>query len=141
MLTGYPGSNAVNQTPMYPSAGSIIARLKGAKRPGMPAYVGLPNTHSVGLIPGYHGGAYLGVASNPFNADGDPNADGYGVPNLALPAGVNPTRVDDRRGLLNAFDHARRDADATGLMDGLDRFGKQAFEMVTGPAARAAFDL
>ena len=59
--------------PQYPSAGSIIAKLKGAKAPGMPAYVGLPNTHSVGLVPGYHGGAYLGVAYNPFSADGDPN--------------------------------------------------------------------
>ena len=55
----------------------------------MPAYVGLPNTHSVGLVPGYHGGAYLGVAYNPFAADGDPNSDGYQVPNLALPAGVD----------------------------------------------------
>ena len=26
-------------------------------------------------------------------------------------------------------------------MDGLDRFGRQAFDMVSGPAARAAFDL
>ena len=41
----------------------------------MPAYVGLPNTHSVGLCPGYHGGAYLGVAYNPFAANGDPNSE------------------------------------------------------------------
>src|SRR3954447_25150839 len=60
MLTGYFGSNASNMTPMYPSAGSIIAKIKGAKRPGMPAYVGLSNTHSVGIKPGYHGAAYLG---------------------------------------------------------------------------------
>jgi len=107
----------------------------------MPAYVGLPNTHSVGLAPGYHGAAYLGVAYNPFSADGDPNSDGYQVPNLAPPAGVDFSRVDGRRGLLAAFDNARHDVDASGLMEGLDRFSQDAFQMVTGPAARAAFDI
>jgi uncharacterized protein (DUF1501 family) len=141
MLTGYLGSNAADLAPQYPSMASVITKLKGAKRSGMPAYVGLPSTHSVGLAPGYHGGAYLGVAYNPFSADGDPNADGYRVPNLALPSGVDPTRFDNRRGLLAAFDGARRDVDESGLVNGLDRFGQEAFAMVTGPAARAAFDL
>ena len=63
------------------------------------------------------------------------------MPNLALPAGVTPPRIEGRRGLLAAFDGVRREADATGLMDGLDRFGREAFEMVTGPAARQAFDI
>ncbi|MFO0956125.1 MAG: DUF1501 domain-containing protein [Isosphaeraceae bacterium] len=141
MLTGYLGSNAANLAPQYPSAGSIIAKLKGARKSGMPAYVGLPNTHSVGLAPGYHGAAYLGVAYNPFSADGDPNNDAYKVPNLDLPGGMSVNRLDGRRGLLSTFDQARRDADASGLMDGLDRFGQQAYDMISGPAARAAFDL
>jgi hypothetical protein len=141
MLTGYLGSNAADLAPQYPSAGSIISRLAGARRPGMPAYVGLPNTHSVGLAPGYHGGAYLGVAYNPFVADGDPNSEGYQVPNLALPSGVDAHRLEGRRGLLDAFDHARRDVDASGLMEGLDRFDQQAFSMVLGDAARKAFDI
>jgi uncharacterized protein (DUF1501 family) len=141
MLTGYHGSNAVNLAAQYPSAGSIITKLKGAKTPGMPAYVGLPNTHSVGLSPGYHGAAYLGVAYNPFSADGDPNSDSYRVPNLSLPSGVTADRLDSRRTLLGAFDHARRDVDASGLMDGLDRFTQDAYAMVTSPSARAAFDI
>src|SRR5262249_35098383 len=114
---------------------------KGAKAPGMPAYVGLPHTHSVGLAPGYHGAAYLGVAYNPFSADGDPNSDGYQVANLSPPAGVDPPRIQGRRGLLNAFDDTRRAVDRSGLVDGLGRFGQEAFTMVTGPAARAAFDI
>jgi hypothetical protein len=141
MLTGYHGSNASDLAPQYPSAGSIITKLKGAKRPGMPAYVGLPHTHSVGLAPGYHGAAYLGVAYNPFPADGDPNNDNYRVPNLSLPGGITPGRFDSRRDLLSAFDHVRADVDASGLMDGLDRFTQDAYAMVTGPAARLAFDI
>ena len=93
MLTGYFGSTSKDLPPQYPSAGSIIAKLKGARKPGMPAYVGLPNTHSVGLVPGYHGAAYLGVGYNPFVADGDPNSESYQVPNLTLPAGVDASRV------------------------------------------------
>ncbi len=141
MLTGYLGSNSTNLSPKYPSIGSVVAKVKGAKTSGMPAYVGLPNTHSVGLVPGYHGAAYLGVAHGPFSADGDPNSDGYGVANLSPPGDVDVRRLADRRALLSAFDSARTDADASGLMDGLDRFGQQAFAMISGPEARAAFDL
>jgi hypothetical protein len=141
MLTGYHGSTSADLAPQYPSAGSIITRLKGARRDGMPAYVGLPTTHSVGISPGYHGGAYLGVATNPFSVNGDPSANGYTVPNLALPAGIDPTRFEQRKTLLTAFDGARRDVDRSGLMDGVDRFTRDAYAMVSGPAARGAFDV
>jgi hypothetical protein len=141
MLTGYLGSNALNLAPQYPSAGSIVARIRGARKPGMPAYVGLPHTHSVGIAPGYHGSAYLGAAYNPFNADGDPNSEGYRVPNLTLPAGVNAHRMEGRRSLLGTFDCARRAIDASGLTDGFDRFEQEAFSLVLGQAARQAFDL
>jgi uncharacterized protein (DUF1501 family) len=141
MLTGYLGSNAVNQRPQYPSAGSIIARIKGPKQSGMPAYVGLPNTHSVGIAPGYHGSAYLPSAYNPFNADGDPNSDGYRVPNLTLPSGVDSHRLDGRRGLMGALDSTRRAFDESGLAAGFDRFEQEAFSLVLGQRAREAFNV
>jgi hypothetical protein len=139
MLTGYLGANSLNQLPMHPSVGSVIARLQGPRRPGMPAYVGLPNTHSVGIKPGYHGGAYLGRASGPFMADGDPNTPGYGVPELTLPGGLDAARLGDRRGLFEAIDAARHAAE-TGI-DDVDRFRRDAFALLTGPEARRAFDL
>ena len=139
MLTGYLGSNALNMNPMYPSAGSLIAKLQGPKRPGMPAYVGLPNTHSVGIKPGYHGSAYLGRSYNPFMADGDPNSAGYRVSELTLPGGLDAARLDDRRGLLDAIDAARSSSESR--MDDIDRFSRDAFAMLTGPEARRAFDL
>jgi hypothetical protein len=141
MLTGYLGSNALNLAPQYPSVGSIVARIQGAKKPGMPAYVGLPHTHSVGIAPGYHGAAYLGASYNPFNADGDPNNERYRVPNLSLPAGVNAQRMEGRLGLLGAFDRARRASDVAGHMESFDRFEQEAFSLVMGQEARRAFDL
>jgi hypothetical protein len=141
MLTGYLGSNARSMAPQYPSAGSIVARLGGARKPGMPAYVGLPHTHSVGIAPGYHGGAYLGSTYNPFNADGDPSSEGYHVPNLSLPSGVDSRRMHNRRGLLGALDCARRACDASVGAGAFDRFEQEAFDLVLGQAARQAFDL
>jgi hypothetical protein len=143
MLTGVLGSNALNMRPMYPSAGSVVARLKGARRPGLPAYVGLPNTHSVGIRPGYHGSAYLGAAYNPFLADGDPNQPGYRVAELTLPNGLDAARLGNRRCLLGALDAARAACEdqSQGQGQDSDPFTQQAFDLLTGPAARRAFDL
>ena len=139
MLTGYFGSNAVNMAPMYPSAASVITRLKGPKNRAMPAYVGLPNLHSVGLKPGYHGGAYLGAAYGPFMADGDPSRPNYRVPELSLPRGLDASRLDNRKALLAAMDCARHSVESE--MDDVDHFSRDAFAMLTGPEARRAFDL
>jgi hypothetical protein len=139
MLTGYLGSNAVNMAPQYPSMGSVIARLKGPKRVGLPPYVGLPNTHSVGLAPGYHGGAYLGRAYNPFTADGDPNGPGYGASDLNLPGELTTTRLEDRKALLSAFDRVERQAE--GLAADRDAFTRAAFRLLTSGEARRAFQI
>ncbi len=141
MLTGYHGSNAANRAPQYPSAGSIITKVLGARESGVPSYVGLPRTHSIGISPGYHSGAYLGVAHNPFMVNGDPNRSNFKVPNLSLPNGIDVSRLDDRRNLMKVFDQARSDVDNSGLMDGLDRFDQQAYELITSDRARKAFDL
>jgi hypothetical protein len=141
MLTGALGSNALNMRPMYPSAGSVVARLKGARQPGMPAYVGLPNTHSVGIRPGYHGAAYLGAAFGPFVADGDPNKPGYRVAELTLPAGLDAARLGNRHCLLETLDAAQRALEHGASTQEHDPFTQQAFDLLTGPAARRAFDL
>lgn len=107
----------------------------------MPAYVGLPRTHSVGIVPGYHGAAYLGSAYNPFIADGNPASEKYQVPNLSLPAGVSVSRLEARRGLIEAFTRISRALDASGVPDSFDRFEQEALSMVLGPEARRAFDL
>jgi hypothetical protein len=49
-------------------------------------------------------------------------------------------RLSDRRRLLAELDGIKRQVDATGLMDGLDRFQQQAFDVITRGVADA-FDL
>jgi hypothetical protein len=126
---------------MYPSAGSIAARVRGANQAGVPAYVAVPIAASVGLVPGYNSGAYLGTAYNPFQTGGDPNSPRFSVRNLTLPGGVTLAQLEDRKRLLASFDTLRRDIDRTGTADSLDRFQQEAYELISGPAARRAFDI
>jgi hypothetical protein len=141
MLTGYHGSTAANLEPMYPSAGSITAKVRGPNRPGLPAYVAVPIAASVGLVPGYNSAAYLGTSYNPFQTGGDPNSPNFSVQNLKLPGGVTVAQLEDRRKLLSGFDSLRRDIDRSGTLDTLDRFQREAYELISGPQARRAFDL
>jgi len=141
MLTGYLGSNAANLDPKYPSAGSIITKLRGPNRPGVPAYVAIPYSMTIGLRPGYNSAAYLGVSYNPFDVGGDPNADNFRVKNLNYANAMNSARLGDRRGLLASLDRLRSAVDRDRLMEGLDRFNQQAFDLVTGDRARQAFEI
>jgi uncharacterized protein (DUF1501 family) len=93
------------------------------------------------LLPGANS-AYLGVAHKPFETGADPAAAGpFRVPNFAPPEGVTLERMGDRRSLLASFDQIQREMDLSGQMDAMDRFNQQAWQMVTSPAARDAFDL
>ncbi len=58
-----------------------------------------------------------------------------------MPDGVTLERLGERRGLLEGFDRLRRDVDATGQMDAQDEFKMRAWEVLTSPEARDAFDL
>jgi hypothetical protein len=140
MLTGYHGSNAADLDPKFPSVGAIVSRIKGPNRPNMPSYVAVPYAATIGLRPGYMSAAYLGVPYNPFDA-GDPSQPNYEVQNINLPGGLTKDRFGDRKGLLGDLDGLRREVDQTGLMKGLDSFNQQAFEMITGPEVRKAFDI
>ena len=148
MVTGRFGSTAANLPQKYPSVGSYVARVKGANGPGVPAYVGLPSAETIFLFPGYMGAAYLGGAYNPFDVDrerrylGATDATRVRSPKwLAGLGGARSEALASRTGLLQQFDTLRRDLDATGTADTMDRFQQQALDLVLGGKAREAFDL
>jgi hypothetical protein len=141
MLTGYegPAFNAPdNEVQRRPSLGSAVARLKGAGRSGLPPYVAVPNLRG-GTDNLFHYAAYLGGYANPFVADSDPNDPSFRVKNLRLPANISLPRLEDRRRVLKAMDRLRRDADPE--FRDLDAYYERAFEMLTGTAVAAAFDI
>jgi hypothetical protein len=141
LLTGRGGASGANTNGKYPSIGSIVAKVAGARTPGMIPYAAVPNASSVGLTPGYFGANYLGQHLDPFQTEGDPNSKGFQVRNLGLQNGLTIGRLDSRRSLLKTFDGIERTVDAEGMFEAMDHFEKQAFEMVTNPTVRDAFDL
>jgi hypothetical protein len=134
MMTGYrpPPSTTTN---LNPYCGAIVAKTRGANVAGMPAYVSIPRRQLLGAA------AYLGAAYNPFTIESDPNSANYAVRNLNFPGGVDAVRLEDRQGLLRQLDRLRRDSDRYGEFAGLDKFSREAVEMVTSTRAQEAFDL
>lgn len=141
LLTGRVGPTIANQAPTAPSQGSIVAKTAGARRPGLPPYVVIPQAVSGIMRPGYFGANYLGGSYDPFETGGDPNSPAFKIHNLSLSSGMSVDRLDDRRSLRRSLDTLRRDADANGAFDALDGFEKQAFELVTSKAVADAFNL
>jgi hypothetical protein len=134
-FTGYPAGLNPDEN-AYPSCGSIISKQLGHLSPKLPAYVMIPR-----MLPGA-GPAYLGVTHKPFETMADPaNPGPFRLPNFELPPGLDVDRLGDRQTLLKSFDTIRRDADSSGQVEALDRFGKKAWSILTSPDARRAFDL
>jgi hypothetical protein len=141
MLTSRGGASGADTAGRYPSIGSIATRMTGARKSGMPPYVAVPYAASIGLRPGYFGANYLGIEHNPFETEGDPNSDNFQVQNVNPPAGMTIDRLGDRRGLLSHFDKLRREADKSGAIEAMDRFQRDAYDLVAGSAACKAFDM
>ena len=122
----------------FPAIGSVLALLRPSGRT-LPDFVHLPDwmSNNGSFLPGEFAG-FLGTKYDPFLA-GDPSLPGYQVPGLTLPTGLHFDRLADRRRLLDRLD-TTLDAAATAV-DGLDEHRKAAFAMISGPAARRAFDI
>jgi hypothetical protein len=135
------GVSGAQMAPRFPGIGAVAARELGPRQRGMPAYVGVPQAASIGINPGYFGGSFLGAQYNPFQPGGDPNSNQYQVANLNLASGLTLARLEERRSLVQHFDTLQRDLERRGTAEAMDRFSQEAFDFVTGPAAREAFNI
>src|SRR5947208_5182854 len=107
---------------VHPSCGSIVSKQLGHTVPHLPAYVMIPK-----MNPGT-GPAYLGVAHKPFETLADQAIKGpFKVPNFELAQGLTLERMGDRRQLMTGFDAIRRELDASGQVQALDRFTEMAW--------------
>ncbi len=133
-FTGYPAGQKPDQN-VAPSVGSVVAKQLG---PGelVPNYVIVPR-----LVPGADS-AYLGPAYRPFQTQADPAGKGrFVVRNLQPPQGLSVHRLGERRTLLGELDRMQREVDRSGMMEAMDSFQQQAWQIVTSDEAKNAFDL
>jgi hypothetical protein len=117
----------------YPGYGCVVAK-ELSTAPTLPPFVAIPNT---GQSPGF-----LGVRYGAFQTNGAPRrGQKYTVRGITMAGGLTVADVERR-------EHLRRDLDTTfaglekssDLVDGLDKFSRQAYEMLSSKQARDAFD-
>jgi hypothetical protein len=119
-------------TSAHPDFGMVASRMRGARADGLPTYVGIPQQ------PFMTRPSYLGVGYKGFEA-GNPAAEKYSPPSLALAGGMQPERFFERRQLLSGFDRLRRDLDRDGNLTGSDHLRTSAMAMLTNPRIADAF--
>jgi len=123
--------------PLKASMGAMYARVVGNTNPttGIPTNaLVLPEAVESGLKLGgnFETGALPTLTSpgdlGPSYAAFDPSGGDQLKKNLKM--SISEERFSDRRHLLAGLDTVRREVDASGVMDGLDRFQQQAFDVI-----------
>ncbi|NBV44854.1 MAG: DUF1501 domain-containing protein [Planctomycetia bacterium] len=139
MMTGAPPRIPVGCgafVSFHPSMGSVVAHERTAPH-GMPAYFSMPSMTRSG------GPSFLGARHAPFVIADDPNAKGFRVRDLALPAGIEAGRFTARQDLRRLVDRLPRHADpaAADPVRVLDDYYAQGERLVTTPEAQRAFEI
>ena len=134
-LSGYNPLRPLDPKSQFPCLGPVVSKMLQGKRDlSMPNYVASATNVYGG------GSAGLGPAYLPFVIGGDPNSPGFKVNNLSLAPAIKD-RLGDRTLLLGALDGLRRDVDNSRLMDSIDKFNREAINLLTSERARRAFDI
>ncbi len=139
MMTGAPPRIPVGCgafVSFHPSMGSVVASERGAPA-GLPAYFSMPGMTRSG------GPHFLGAKFAPFIVSDDPNRPDFRVRDVALPRGLTDGQFAGRKQLRQEVDRLVRinDPAAGDPVVALDEFYQQGYELVTSPAAQAAFDI
>jgi len=122
----------------YPDLGAVVHRARSGREGPLPNYVAT-GPYAAGLHRG--GAAYLGTSFQPFVVHGEPGSSDFRVDQFMPNEAIATARFQQRRGLLGEFDLLRREWDASSEMEAVDRFQRRALDLLTSPAAAAAFDL
>ena len=129
LLTG----NKPSQTVSYPEYGSVVSH-EFPSDPNLPTYVSIDES--------FVGPGYLGTQYSALTAAKPRHGIPYSVRGISLEDGLTVDRYKSQKNLLDDLDIAFKDfEDLDDQVAGLDRFTEQAFEIISAPRTRAAFDL
>ena len=119
----------------HPAMGAFAAHERQTAH-GLPPYIILGSAMRSG------GPNFLGPAYGPLVVGGYPESDAFRVKDVSLPGGIDQARLDARRGLLSQLDHLQREADSpSDPARALDTYSAKAYDLITSPSAKAAFDI
>jgi len=139
----------------WPSLGAVVSKVSGPVTPALPAFISLspPNAESTTRASlnqsGFLGIGHAGFETNRRKRDDIVYKSGVSKEQVAADAesaaditlrGITLDRLGDRKRLLGSFDRFRREADARGVMDGMDTITQQAFGILTSSKLADALD-
>ncbi len=142
-LTGRIPATPVGTVNDAPAVTSIVFKClteQGGFRDGMPPVVFGADSGRAGIDTFANGPAYLGSANTPFMVGGDPSDKSFKVQNLGISREME-TRLEDRMALRKGLDQFRREVDQSGVLEAMDSFNQNAYQMLTSAKVRDAFDL
>ncbi len=118
---------------IQPSYGSVVAKELGPKG-GLPPYVVIPEKDVCAEA------GFLGPTFDPF-VSGNPNTKTFNVKDLTLPRGITLEEAKSRRSLLARMDAQFKQMETSPLIDSMDQFSQKAFDLISSPAAKKAFQI
>lgn len=144
---GHPDAGTValsgfeeNPKPVQPNFGSIVAKHRGSAG-RLPAFMSIANgtvMDGARKIEAYGGGT-LGSVYDPFMVGCSERGE-VNMPALKLLEDINPLRISDRRQLQQQLEGVPRALDARDVAS-WNRTSRQAYQLLTDPRSRDAFDL
>ncbi len=118
----------------FPGYGAVVTKELGGLE-DLPQFVAVPSSPQKA---GYLGVRYAALSTGKTPVAGQP----FGVRGVTLGNGLTVADVEKRRSLLEDLDTTFKSVEKNSqLLDGLDRFGDQAYSMITSSRSREAFDV
>jgi hypothetical protein len=122
----------------WPTFGAFVSKVQGAADPGVPPNLSLMYPASTRSWGDPYGPGYVGPAHAPMTLVAK---DPLSKPEGMTLKGISLERLRDRTSLLKSMDNFRRDTDTSGVMEGVDRYGQQAMDILTTSKLVEALDL
>ena len=118
---------------LHPSYGAVVSKELGSKN-GLPPFVVIPEKDLSAEA------GFLGSPYDPF-VTGNPNTKNFSVKDLTLPLGLSLEEAKARAQLLQALDSSFKSVEQSPVIDSMDEFYQKAFELISSPAAKKAFNI
>lgn len=123
----------------YPCYGSVVSQYFGF-RSALPPFVQLGDSIDRRFGGGTSG--FLPLEHSPFEIPTDPNSASFTVRDITPPGGISADRVSRRRSVLGAIESLQRKAEIQpDAFDAQDENVKTAFNMITAPETKKAFEI